>query len=259
LLPRLVLLLVRLQQHIVRQRASRHRTLRAHRVALAGQGPGTLRAVGQRDAALLLDVDGALGLGDLGLGLLLFLLLLGLPPVALVLLAVRLALLALLGPVAVGHALDGALLGALLPLHRVLPVGLVAAVDGGRSIVDGLAVLTDTVFAAVRGLLLGAVRGVAGLLLLARLLLLRPEAAADVLRGGLLQHGPLAVLADDRLELVLPGVPRGEGGHGLLVHLGQDGGGVGRAWDGIFAVCLLGRKEIKGTPISELLWQERCR
>lgn len=218
LLPCLVLLLIRLQQHIIRQRPPRHRTLRTHRMTLTSQRPRTLRPIRQRNTTLLLNIHRSLGLRSLGLRLFLFLLLLRL---LIILLAtstrtststtsIHLALLPLLRPI-LRHPLDTtALLRALLPLHRILAVNLaipvIVAID----------------------LLLGAVRRVARLLFLPRFFLLRFQTTADVVDGRLFQDRPLARLANHGFDMVFfARFAGGKCGDGLFVQAWEDGRCVG--------------------------------
>lgn len=165
-------------------------------MTLTSQRPRTLPAVRQRHATLLLDIHRALRLGHLGLLLVLLLLLLGLLVLILVIPGLGLALLPFLRrPFLAPHAL-GALLRALLPLHRILAVLLPRPV--GASASTGLLILSPTTFL----LLLGPVRRIARLLLLARPLLLRLQTVLDVLYRDVLERRLLAVLAHDGFEVV---------------------------------------------------------
>lgn len=74
LLASLVLLLILLEKHIIRQCPARNRALSTHGVALAGQGTSALRAVGESNTTLFFDIDRALRLGRFLLGLVLLLL-----------------------------------------------------------------------------------------------------------------------------------------------------------------------------------------
>lgn len=148
-------------------------------MALARQGTSTLRSIGEGNTTLLFDIHRTLGLCGLGLGLILLFLFLGLLVVF-----VGLALFALLGIVG---ALDSTLLGALLSFHCVVThVTFVADII--------------VIFAVSY---LGPVRSITSLLLLARLLLFRLQAAADVICGSLLENGALAVLANDCFNEIL--------------------------------------------------------
>lgn len=74
LLASLVLFLILLEKHIIRQCAARYRALSTHRMALAGQGTRALRAVGESNTTLFFHIDRTLWLGRLLLGLVLLLL-----------------------------------------------------------------------------------------------------------------------------------------------------------------------------------------
>ena len=184
----LILLLVLREEHIVGERATGYRTLETHAVGLARQAPCASAAVGQYDTALLLDVDGALWLCALWLGLVLFLLLGAGPAVA----VLELALLSLFRALAVD---DGALDGLACVLARVVVFAF---------------------FLAERG-----VFGFLGFLFLLELLLFLVEALADVGGGCGAEDGAAAVLALDDVDLVFDGVAVCEAGEGLLV-LGVD-------------------------------------
>ena len=148
-------------------------------MALASQGTSTLSSIGEGNTTLLFNIHRTLGLRGLGLRFILLFLFLGLLVVF-----VGLALLALFGVVG---ALDSTLLGALLSFHRII---------------THVTFLADIVIIfAVSDL--GPVRSITSLLLLARLLLFRLQAAADVICGGLLEDRALAVLANDRFNEIL--------------------------------------------------------
>jgi len=149
----LALLLVLREEHVVGQTAAWNSTLEAHAVTLARQAPGTKATVGQGHSALLLDIDRALWLGALVLGLVLFLLL-GIG--RLVCVAIQFALFALDGTICIG---DGTLCGGLAGWQTVVFVALFLAE--------------------------GRILSLLGLLLLLQLLLFLVQAITDVgSRGG---------------------------------------------------------------------------
>lgn len=148
-------------------------------MTLTSQRARTLRTIRQGNTTLLLNINRALGLSRLRLGLILLLLFLRL---FIILILISLALLAFLGPVL--GALNGALLSALLALHRIVP---------------GIRFFASVVILAN----LRPVRRVASFFLLARLLLLGFQTAANVIRRGLFEHRALAMLADDCFEEIV--------------------------------------------------------
>lgn len=211
LLLGLVLLLVLCEEHVVGQTAAGHCALQAHRVRLARQAARAEAAVGKRHTALPLHVDGALELGAFGLGLV-FLLLLG---ARLLCIAVKLALLALLR-------------------------ARLEALDGRLACPDVAVVVLALLFPQSRLL------GLLGLLLLPLLVCFLVQAVADVCRRGRAQDGPAAVLALDRVDLVVQGAACRESSERLLVERVDDR----RARCGRLAVGICCRVRLCCSPIA---------
>ena len=145
-------------------------------MTLASQRACTLGTIRQGHTALLLNVDGTLGFGSLGLGFVLLLLFLGLLVVL-----VGLAFLALLR--IVHHALGGALLRTLLPPHGIIPI----------QPIPKIIIIT----------VLSTVGGVPSFFLSASLFLLGFQTSSNMVHGARLQDRALAVLANDSFKKIL--------------------------------------------------------